>query len=507
MRIAVIGGGVSGIAAARVLSQFGHQVVLFERSAEPGGVWSVAYPEVRLQNVAEHYRLSDFPWPSPPDQHPSREQILDYLRAAVAHYRLDLRTRHEVTALHEEPDGWQVDLRTPQGPLRERFDFVLLAAGHYTGEPQRLKLADRERFAGTVVTDRDVRDLSILDRPQIAVVGFGKSALDMATLAAERGARVHHVFRSPRWLLPKHIFGVHASKLMFSRMSTAMIPAWVQPTAAERFLHNELRPLVEVFWSMLESVVWAQFSRHARDAFGRVDPERRRRIAKLVPERSLTYEMRSASALAPDRYVPLVASGQIELHRGEVAGLTPSALRLSDGRELPCELVVLSTGFTSPRFPFLPRAYRDLVEAEDDGVQLYRHLLHPRIPRLAFAGFNHSFLHVPGVEIATLWLGAYLRGDLVLPPVEEMERRIGEVRDWKRANILFEPSRSCGVSTRFHQYSDVLLGDLGLRRYRKSNPLAELLSGYSAEDYRGLIDEYLSTPASLSPRYPLPLST
>ena len=87
-------------------------------------------------------------------------------------------------------------------------------------------------------------------------------------------------------------------------------------------------------------------------------------------------------------------------------------------------------------------------------------MIHPRIPRLAFAGFNHGYMHVPSVEIGTQWLCAYLRGELELPSAEEMERSIEHVRSWKRENIKFENARSCAVSTRFQQYIDILLKEL-----------------------------------------------
>lgn len=107
-----------------------------------------------------------------------------------------------------------------------------------------------------------------------------------------------------------------------------------------------------------------------------------------------------------------------------------------------------------------------------------------------------------------LWLGALLRGDLELPPVAEMERQIEVVRAWKREHILFEPSRSCAIATRFHQYLDVMLGDLGLSPYRKRWPLAELVGPYTAADYAGLFEEYERKRASWSgPRRPLPLAT
>ena len=117
-------------------------------------------------------------------------------------------------------------------------------------------------------------------------------------------------------------------------------------------------------------------------------------------------------------------------------------------------------------------------------------------------------LHVPAVEVAMLWLGALLRGELELPAAAEMERQIEAVRQWKRDNILFEPSRSCAINTRYHQYLDVMLADLGLSPYRKRWALAELVAPYTAGDYAGLFEEYeRNRAAGGGPRRPLPLAT
>ena len=136
-------------------------------------------------------------------------------------------------------------------------------------------------------------------------------------------------------------------------------------------------------------------------------------------------------------------------------------------------------------------------------------MLHPRIPRLAFAGFNHGYMHAPTVEIGIQWLCAHLLGDLELPTTEEMERSIENVRQWKRANIKFENARSCAVSTRFQQYIDILLKELQVSPYRKlPNPLAELFSRYEAADYKGVYEEYERAKAKRSaPLKTLPLDT
>src|SRR5512141_1014230 len=78
-RIAVIGAGISGIAAANILMKNGFLPIVFEKHERIGGVWATAYPGVHLQNIYTQYHLSDFDWPFQPDLHPSGEQIMHYL--------------------------------------------------------------------------------------------------------------------------------------------------------------------------------------------------------------------------------------------------------------------------------------------------------------------------------------------------------------------------------------------------------------------------------------------
>ena len=90
-RIAVIGAGISGIAAANILKKNGFEAVVFEKAENPGGVWAVAYPNIHLQNTYASYHLSDFPWSFKPDLHPSGAQIMRYWQEAIKHLRLDVR--------------------------------------------------------------------------------------------------------------------------------------------------------------------------------------------------------------------------------------------------------------------------------------------------------------------------------------------------------------------------------------------------------------------------------
>jgi len=236
----------------------------------------------------------------------------------------------------------------------------------------------------------------------------------------------------------------------------------------------------------------------------RRDARAKARMQLVTPKESVNQQLRGT--LAPDSYYPSVASGRIEPHKGSITGLTEDAVQLSDGSSVPCDVLVLAVGYKTPEMPFLPEAFRAAVACNDDGVQLYRHVLYPRLQRLAFAGFNHNPFHIPGVEVAMTWLGAVLAGDIVLPSAETMDESTAKVAAWKRANTIFEPTRAYWVSTRFHQYLDVLLLELGVKPHRKGNPLSEFFGAYSPADYAGVFDEYRAARTG-QPRATLPLDT
>ena len=98
---------------------------------------------------------------------------------------------------------------------------------------------------------------------------------------------------------------------------------------------------------------------------------------------------------------------------------------------------------------------------------------------------------MPTVEIGTQWICAMIRGEIQLPGNEQMEAVMGRIHQWKRTYVNYDPARSYATSTRFHQYIDVLLKDLGVSPYRKMpNVFAEVFGRYEAADYKGVTEEY-----------------
>jgi dimethylaniline monooxygenase (N-oxide forming) len=487
MRIGIIGAGISGIVAAHTLKKCGHDIVVFEKSTDIGGVWALGYPGVRLQNTGYHYRISDIPWPFPPDKHPTSGQVREYIDQAVVKLQLDIRCQHEVTQINEQSGGWNLKFKHADKEKHEQFDFVVVAIGQYTEGKHKPDFPGQSMFKGEVISERDVKSLDVFKGKVVAVVGFGKSAVDMATFATQQAKKVHHIFRTPRWLIPFYIFGVHYARLMFCRLTATLMPAWAQPTGFERYLHNKMGFLIRANWNLVAMIIrW-----HSR-FYGIGKSEKAKAgLRCVIPKHYIVGDLRSAAAMAPEFYYQNIADENIFPHHSELDCFVETGLKLADGSIIECDQVVLSLGSESPKFPFFSKKYRDILEAEDDGVQLYRHLLHPLIPNVAFAGFNHGFMHVPAAEVGMVWLSAYLEGDLELPSTRIMEESISKILSWKRKYINYEPSRSCAVNTRYQQYIDIMLKDLGVTPYRKMpNVFAELFSQYGAEDYKEVLSDY-----------------
>ena len=303
MRIAIIGAGISGIAAAQSLRKTGHDVQVYEKSSRIGGVWAQGYPAVRLQNTRDQYRLMDVPWSTLPDLHPTSAQVQQHLNEAIDTLGLPIELGHEVTRLEETNSGWRLHYRNASDTSQRDFDFVVLSVGQYSSGKQLPAFPGKDKFKGDIITEREVSDLSVFDGKKVLVVGFGKSALDMATFAVEQASEVHHLFRTPRWMVPFRILGVHYSRLLFCRMGTFLMPSWVQPNAVEAFIHRNLGFLVRTNWLLIQSIVRLQKYLLGVGKSTAVKD----RLASLTPKHDIVSDFRSASAMQPQMYLKHIA--------------------------------------------------------------------------------------------------------------------------------------------------------------------------------------------------------
>lgn len=176
-RVAVIGAGISGIGAANVWQRSGYNVTVYEAAPCPGGQWLQAYSGVRLQNTYEQYHFPSFPWPFPPDRHPTKEQILEYINLAIEEFRIDVKYKHRVINIQrrEAHDGcnWNLTIQNGSKEVQEEtFCYIVIATGQYPWGEKKLQpsFPNRDAYRGIVLTNINSAQKDFNNR-KVAVVG------------------------------------------------------------------------------------------------------------------------------------------------------------------------------------------------------------------------------------------------------------------------------------------------------------------------------------------------
>jgi dimethylaniline monooxygenase (N-oxide forming) len=337
---------------------------------------------------------------------------LQYLNFAVSHYGIKIKLEHEVISMEEREDGWLICVRGPIDTSLRFFDYVIVATGLFTEGKYRPQYPGEDEFEGEITTERAIESMSQFVDKKVAVIGYGKAALDMATHSSFYSSQTYHIFRSPRWTIPDRIFTIDFSYILFSRLGTFMITCWTQPFYLARLIQS-FATLVTIFWTVVGWVLRLQYQLYGFFQSSEIQ----KRIALTLTSEPLLHDKKFVVAILPSQYYPHIVEEKIIPVQDRFIGFSKTGVKLASGQHIPCDLVVLALGNQTPSFSFLPEKQRWLMEREG-GVQLYRHVLHPKINRMGFIGFNHCYLHMNAVEIGTLWLIAAWRGDLILPSVE-----------------------------------------------------------------------------------------
>jgi cation diffusion facilitator CzcD-associated flavoprotein CzcO len=420
MRIGIIGAGVAGLVTAKVLKQAGHDVVVFDRAPDVGGVWSRTrrYPGLSTQSPKAQYSLSDFPMPKHYPEWPSGPQVQAYLEAYVSHFGLfaHLRLSTEVTRAQPSEDRWTVDYHDVDGTrVTEGFDRLVVANGVFC-EPSIPAYPGLEEFTaagGRLCAGTEFHDAEEARDKHVLVVGYGKSACDVAVPISQVSASTDVIARQVLWKIPRRIGGfLNFKMLLMTRLGEALF-RYARLRGFEKFLHglgNGVRR------RMLNSLGPASVRQYRLKKLG------------LVPAGRMEDIVKGAIGLGTEGFFEGVADGTITVRRDRTIarlfadGDRPCA-ELSDGTTLPADLVVCATGFRQG-VPFLDEDVQRRLLDERGNFMLYRQILPVDQAGLYFNGYNSSFFSQLNAEMAALWIAADLAGLLSLPDPQTLRKTV-----------------------------------------------------------------------------------
>lgn len=508
-KIGIIGGGVSGIAIAKQLLH--HNPIVFEATDSIGGVWKhCTYNSTKLQSHRRDYEFTDFPWPNRdnPD-FPTHTEVLDYLRSYAKHFDLVKNIRFNSKVVELKFTGnpkfggvglprdldygsllpgqsmWDVAVQTNDSDIIQwySFEFVVVCVGKYGDIPKIPVFPCKkgpEVFNGNVLHTLDYCKLDqqaanqLLNNKKVVVVGFKKSAIDLAVECAQanqgiEGKPCTMLIRTLHWTVPHYwiwglpfflFFSTRFSQLLHERPNQGLLKALLC------FILSPMRVGISKF---IESyLLW----KLPLEKYG------------LKPEHPFAEDYASCQmAIMPENFFSEVEKGKILFEKASKWWFCNEGIEFEDNTKVEADVVILATGFDGKKKikTILPEPFRSLLEYPSGLMPLYRGTIHPLIPNMAFVGYVESVSNLHSSELRSMWLSGLVDEKFKLPKIEKMlSETLKETEVMKRSTRFYK--RHC-ISTYSINHSDEICNDLGWNSWRKKDWISEAFGPYSSQDY------------------------
>lgn len=402
MRVAVVGAGPGGLAAARWLKSRGFEPVLFEAADDVGGQWNCAgrnsgvWPSMRTNTARMVTRFSDLDYDPRTPVFPHNRDVHAYLRRYAETFGLldGARLGTTVTGLSRAGSGYRMSYEAAGAAREEEFDRVVVASGRYN-LPEMPAVDGLDSFAGELgaIHAFAYKDPEHYRGRRVLVAGGNISSLEIASDLAMLGASaVATTMRRQRYVMPKLIAGIPVESYGFTRAGAL----WQEAADSEEYARGTLAFVLQ---------------------YGG-DPAR---YGAPRPH----ADVRVAGTTGSQNFLNLVAEGRIACHPWieRVSGRTVTFV---DGHSAEFDGIVFGTGYAL-NLPFLDAGLRGTLGVTRHGLDLVENTFHPALPGLAFVGlWCQVGPYLPPLEQQARLLAYVWSGEAAMPPAGALRASGGE---------------------------------------------------------------------------------
>lgn len=340
--VVIIGGGQGGIALGARLRRLNVPTIIIEKNARPGDSWRNRYKSLCLHDPVWYDHLPYLPFPDHWPVFSPKDKLGDWLESYTKIMELNYWTQTTCeSASYDEASGeWTVKVNRDGKEVTLKPKQLVLATG-MSAVPNMPDLPGADGFKGEIQHSSQHPGPDAYKGKKVVVIGSNNSAHDICGALWEAGVDVTMVQRSSTHIVKSDTLmdvalgdlyseralasGIdhHMADLIFASLPYKVLPAVMGPQC------EETKKRDADFYSRLEKAGF-------KLDFGADD-------TGLF----LKYLRRGSGYYIDVGASELVADGKIKLAHGQADRFTETGIVLSDGTELPADLVVFATGYGS----------------------------------------------------------------------------------------------------------------------------------------------------------------
>lgn len=353
-RIAIIGAGMSGIAAVVKLQRAGYSdLTVYEKSDRVGGTWREnTYPGLSCDVPSRWYSFSFALNPDWPHRYAYGPDIQAYMEKVANELGVTQTVKFNcaVTDLTYEAPRWH--LTTTNG-TQEYFDIIISATG-ILHQPVYPDIEGLSSFAGASFHSACWDHSVPLAGRRVGIIGTGSTACQIVGAITDSVAQMYVFQRTPHWLAPLPQKAYSASWNRFLRLF---------PFMQRLIYHFYFQILVRTFsaatvGNKLMQRWMSQICRKNLDD-NVPDPVLR---ARLTPD----YQATCKRLIFCSDFYPAIGRPHAHLITESIVKIEPEGVLTADGQLHKLDVLLLATGFNPAAFILPTRV------TGEDGVDLAR---------------------------------------------------------------------------------------------------------------------------------------
>ncbi len=353
--VVIIGGGQGGIMLAARLRRLGVPAIVVEKNEKPGDSWRKRYKSLCLHDPVWYDHLPYLPFPDDWPVFAPKDKIGDWLEMYAKVMELNYwgSTTAKKASFDEATGEWTVvvDRAGQEVVLRPKQLVFALGVSGYANVP---KIPGAETFLGEQHHSSRHPGPEGYKGKKVVVLGSNNSAHDICAAMVEQGVDVTMVQRSSTHIAPSDSLMELALGGLYSEQA---VKNGIDHHTADLVFASVPYKVMHTF----HIPVYEEMKKRDADLYARL--EKAGFMLDFGDDGSglfMKYLRRGSGYYIDVGASELVANGSIKLKsRVNIERINPKSVTLSDGTELPADLIVYATGYGS-----MNQFLADLVSAE-----------------------------------------------------------------------------------------------------------------------------------------------